>query len=542
MVGITLIALIVTIVVLLILAGITLSYVFGDGGILNIAKEAADKTNNAVKQELNNMGDLANSIANILGESSGGEAIPANYSIKNEGKKTYYERFSEAYGQAVDNGGENEGGTIVVEKDVTENMPETLEINKTIEINTNGRDFKIERTSNNTASVFNVTSGTLTIKGDGKIENADDVVLFNGRGGNIVVNDSPTLSGGSHAIYMKENYNGQLDINGGYITSTLRSAITLAGNGATTIDNAQIFTKVQGKNAILSDSVGQTGTLTISGNTKISNVAESGNTCAISYGSTGKLTINAGVVIEGMGGINVRQNGNGNSAEVEINNATMIGKGNGTFLQISGNGPVTVNGGSITAEKGTGIKIYDTVTNGSLTLNNAKVTAISSGGLDFRGNGNITLNNTKVRALGNAVWVEGNQNVQVHDSVLVAEKNNASAVGTNEASRDSLTIDGKSIIANGVKKITDEGWYPIYWISPGDLIIKGSTIVTGGIYGRGVWIRDCNMKIEDDASVFSGSDVWGQGIAIDARKGTGGFTISTSGRCLYFKSIYKFSY
>ena len=42
--GITLIALIVTIVVLLILAGITISLVFSDNGIIKKAQEAAEKT------------------------------------------------------------------------------------------------------------------------------------------------------------------------------------------------------------------------------------------------------------------------------------------------------------------------------------------------------------------------------------------------------------------------------------------------------------------------------------------------------------------
>lgn len=49
--GITLIALVVTIVVLLILAGITITYVLSDGGIFNSAKNAATSTNNAVVKE-----------------------------------------------------------------------------------------------------------------------------------------------------------------------------------------------------------------------------------------------------------------------------------------------------------------------------------------------------------------------------------------------------------------------------------------------------------------------------------------------------------
>ena len=49
--GITLIALIVTIVILLILAGVTLNLVLGDNGIISKAKEAKEKTIAAQQKE-----------------------------------------------------------------------------------------------------------------------------------------------------------------------------------------------------------------------------------------------------------------------------------------------------------------------------------------------------------------------------------------------------------------------------------------------------------------------------------------------------------
>lgn len=50
-VGITLIALIITIIVLLILAGVTLNMVMGENGIINKAQLAKEKTNEAQKDE-----------------------------------------------------------------------------------------------------------------------------------------------------------------------------------------------------------------------------------------------------------------------------------------------------------------------------------------------------------------------------------------------------------------------------------------------------------------------------------------------------------
>ena len=56
--GITLIALAVTIVVILILAGVTISVTLGENGIINKAKEAAEKINNLVKEDETELNDL----------------------------------------------------------------------------------------------------------------------------------------------------------------------------------------------------------------------------------------------------------------------------------------------------------------------------------------------------------------------------------------------------------------------------------------------------------------------------------------------------
>ena len=49
--GITLIALVVTIVVLLILAGVSINALFGDSGIINKAKDAQNKMNQAAEND-----------------------------------------------------------------------------------------------------------------------------------------------------------------------------------------------------------------------------------------------------------------------------------------------------------------------------------------------------------------------------------------------------------------------------------------------------------------------------------------------------------
>ena len=71
--GITLIALVVTIVVLLILAGITISLVFSENGVIAKEKEAAEKTNQAVineQEQMNEVGTIIDNMLNGIGEST----------------------------------------------------------------------------------------------------------------------------------------------------------------------------------------------------------------------------------------------------------------------------------------------------------------------------------------------------------------------------------------------------------------------------------------------------------------------------------------
>ncbi len=65
--GITLIALVVTIIVLLILAGVSINMLTGQNGILNRAKEAKEKTISSQQEEQNTLNSYENQISNYLG-------------------------------------------------------------------------------------------------------------------------------------------------------------------------------------------------------------------------------------------------------------------------------------------------------------------------------------------------------------------------------------------------------------------------------------------------------------------------------------------
>ena len=58
--GITLVALVITIIVLLILAGVTISLVVGDNGVVQKARDAKTNMGNAQKQENEELQNLSN--------------------------------------------------------------------------------------------------------------------------------------------------------------------------------------------------------------------------------------------------------------------------------------------------------------------------------------------------------------------------------------------------------------------------------------------------------------------------------------------------
>ncbi len=76
--GITLIALVITVIVLIILAGVTISLVVGDNGIITKAKEAKQNMTNASAEEKELMQNMLNEMNEIESGIGGGEIDPPN--------------------------------------------------------------------------------------------------------------------------------------------------------------------------------------------------------------------------------------------------------------------------------------------------------------------------------------------------------------------------------------------------------------------------------------------------------------------------------
>ncbi len=74
--GITLLALIITVVIMIILAAVTINITLGDGGLIDQAKTAAEATVNSAQSEQEQLDSLEQELANILAENEGPVSIP----------------------------------------------------------------------------------------------------------------------------------------------------------------------------------------------------------------------------------------------------------------------------------------------------------------------------------------------------------------------------------------------------------------------------------------------------------------------------------
>ena len=95
--GITLIALVITIVVLLILAGVSINALFGDSGIIKRAKDAQNRMNNAQESDLNALNDLDKWIDNQVngatgGNTTGGDETPTEKPLITDSSLTSNDR------------------------------------------------------------------------------------------------------------------------------------------------------------------------------------------------------------------------------------------------------------------------------------------------------------------------------------------------------------------------------------------------------------------------------------------------------------------
>ena len=125
--GITLIALVVTIVILLILAGVSLNLVLGNNGLINKAKEARDKYAEAAKNDEIALNEVSGWLENSIGGSTGGEGSQDLPSTDTTKPYLPGDNFHKVPGTDLDNG-------LVIEEDGIGNQYVWIEVPQTAEV------------------------------------------------------------------------------------------------------------------------------------------------------------------------------------------------------------------------------------------------------------------------------------------------------------------------------------------------------------------------------------------------------------------------
>ena len=98
--GITLIALVVTIVVLLILAGVTINAVFSDRGIIKKAQDAQNKANESIQKDMEQINALENWLNENTGESNNDKEVNIS-TLVGKGAVTKNTKAVDTYGNKI---------------------------------------------------------------------------------------------------------------------------------------------------------------------------------------------------------------------------------------------------------------------------------------------------------------------------------------------------------------------------------------------------------------------------------------------------------
>ena len=231
--GITLIALVVTIVVLLILAGITINMLFSNGGIFKTAQDAANAWNEATVNEQESLNNLAEQIENLVnGQVGGGTEEPEDPTTGPNGKplvETATEIQTESNLEAED----EYGNPVVVPKgfkvviDETTNnattVPEGIVIEDgvgnqfvwiptgTYKVDANGTTKTNDLTRRQWATTANTVQDPTPITGD-EVASGERGAVYFGEGdsrsiahdtiANFLNSAKPTVEGGNGGFYI----------------------------------------------------------------------------------------------------------------------------------------------------------------------------------------------------------------------------------------------------------------------------------------------------------------------------------------------------
>jgi hypothetical protein len=99
--GVTLVALVITIIVLLILAGVTINLTIGDGGIIKTAQQAGKNYVEAAENEQTQLAEFWNETGNIIGSSTSSSSSSNNSSASSNNVSSSVNMVTVANGETV---------------------------------------------------------------------------------------------------------------------------------------------------------------------------------------------------------------------------------------------------------------------------------------------------------------------------------------------------------------------------------------------------------------------------------------------------------
>ena len=433
--GITLIALIITIVILIILSTITLNFAFGEAGLIKITEQAKQMTEESTKQEQEQLNDVMGNISNLL----------ENENTANEGNGIYVAQIGntkyETLKQAVEAVAEGTKTEIDIIKSFEQ--AETVEVpeEKDVVIDLQNNDIKIT-----TGTILN--KGSLEIKSS-NITDAGKVIIQNNE--NLAISNRGQLLQISSGIYevnaannaIKNNGTGTVKITGGKITGC-----NIEGEMYPVIWNDT------------------SGTILIEGGTLEATV-----TTLISNYSSGNIVVKGGT-LKSDDGVTIDNVANG---KVMVQNGFIQSNSNVTLLN-SSNGIIEITGGDIqgiTSDK----RLRATVRNmadGEIIIDGGKIISTIERAVYNDSNGNITIKDGIIQSLAlDAVGNYGSGTITISGGeIRGTESEDISYQTVRNSSNGKIIITGGLIDATvGNGKST-----AIYNAADGEIVVTGGTI------------------------------------------------------------------
>ena len=339
--GITLIALIITIIVLLILAGTAVTIAINGGDIFGKASEARESWNTAVDKEESTLLDLLDILDDV------NRPIPDDAVARiNE---NYYNTLQLAIDAVID---DNTQTRIILLKDIQENV--VVPVNKNIVLNLNSHTI-----TNDSDNPIITISGRLSIK------NGTIIGQFNSKVETILVNENSEIN----------LSNTMVDRN----SESENSWETIGVYGLLNIDSGKV--RSSNSNAICLNSSGSH--VNISGTAEIE-VPDGTYAAVCNHGTTtiagGRITAKDGWAIENKGTLiitggkifskNVNAIANSTDCPINISGTADIESSAPDRTTISNKGFLTIAGGKITARNYVAI-----TTNRKITMTGGKITS-----------------------------------------------------------------------------------------------------------------------------------------------------------------------